>query len=451
MDQPADRSETPDSPEAEPRHDDESAEPGSTTATAVESAGSMFADPFGDGDAMTGQPPTAAAAGIAEDVALTNAAPTRESLFFDLDTEPDREAPPVSPVNSPVEVVSGYSDASGEPEDDSKLSGAQIVGSALEEIISDLAGSILRTAMSGLETRDWKPETGNWNLPRAVQAAGDVDSTSAELSNSAEDSQRTAPSGDDDHSYQWHAFQEDDDAAPVTLWEDETTAPAVVEVKAPPILPLAASRFQEDPTTRILEVSGSSHSGQVVPTESPTAPEGMLDYESVPAVIIRGGGWTFPVLCAGIGIIACCLLIPICDANRRAAYEKLRLWRDLESLQRQVAVNDQFLHKVADDPTLAERLAQRQLHKIRAGTHFLPLKDDATPGQEDAGFGSMSAFGIVAVPPPPPLAPYQPVSGPIARLCYNPHSRLYLMGAGMMLLAAGLVMGYGPIGAKTNQ
>jgi hypothetical protein len=180
----------------------------------------------------------------------------------------------------------------------------------------------------------------------------------------------------------------------------------------------------------------------------------MLDYESaagledagnlVPAGASRGGGWTIPVLCAGIGIIACCLLIPICDANRRAAYEKLRLRRDLESLQHQVATNDEFLRKVSDDPTLAERLAQRQLRKVRAGMHDVPLRGGAA--QTTAAFGSMSPFAIVAVPPPPPMAPYEPVGGRIATLCYNPHSRLYLMGAGLMLLAMGLVMGYVPLG-----
>src|SRR5437763_492680 len=113
---------------------------------------------------------------------------------------------------------------------------------------------------------------------------------------------------------------------------------------------------------------------------------------------LRGGGWTIPVLCVGVALIACCVLIPQADANRRLAYERAMLQADLESIEKQVAVNDQFLKKVADDPELAERLAQRQMKIIRAGTHVLDLKDDT----------KMSPFQLVTVAPPPPLPPYQP-------------------------------------------
>src|SRR5688500_14417327 len=43
--------------------------------------------------------------------------------------------------------------------------------------------------------------------------------------------------------------------------------------------------------------------------------------------------WTIPLLCAGIAILACCLLIPAADENRRLTWERERLKADLEQIQ----------------------------------------------------------------------------------------------------------------------
>jgi hypothetical protein len=150
----------------------------------------------------------------------------------------------------------------------------------------------------------------------------------------------------------------------------------------------------------------------------------------------RGGAFTIPALCAGIAIIAACLLIPQADANRRLAYERTRLQADLAAVEKQVGVNDEFLRKVADDPNLAERLAQRQMKIIREGNAVLNLKSDG--GEE------MSPFQLTAVAPAAQFPPYQPRGGILANLCYNPHTRLYLMGIGLMAMAGGLVLGFGP-------
>src|SRR6185312_4116438 len=40
-----------------------------------------------------------------------------------------------------------------------------------------------------------------------------------------------------------------------------------------------------------------------------------------------GGGWTVPILCAGVALIACCALIPQADSNRRLTYERQELQR----------------------------------------------------------------------------------------------------------------------------
>lgn len=150
----------------------------------------------------------------------------------------------------------------------------------------------------------------------------------------------------------------------------------------------------------------------------------------------RGGAFTIPLLCAGVAIIAACLLIPQADANRRLAYERLKLQADLQAVERQVETNDEFLRKVSEDPNLAERLAQRQMKIIRVGNEVLNLKSD---GEEE-----MSPFQLTAVAAPADLAPYAPRGGALADLCYNPKSRLYLMGIGLLAMAAGLVLGFGP-------
>jgi hypothetical protein len=152
-----------------------------------------------------------------------------------------------------------------------------------------------------------------------------------------------------------------------------------------------------------------------------------------------GGAFTLPMLCLGIAIIGCCVLIPQADENRRRVYQREMLRADLEHIEMQIAVNEAFLEKLADDPALAERLAQRQMKMVREGTGVLDYS-----GQGDGaggGFGEMSPFRIVSLPPPPPMPEYQPVPGPAMDLFRHPQTQLYLMGAGMLLIAGGLVLG----------
>jgi hypothetical protein len=158
--------------------------------------------------------------------------------------------------------------------------------------------------------------------------------------------------------------------------------------------------------------------------------------EAKPAATPAGGGlFTIPMMCLGIGIIACCVLIPAADENRRLAYERQKLQADLDQISRQIDVNNEFLKRVADDPTLSERLAQRQMKMVRQGTSVLELK-----GQFNR---DMSPFELVTLPPPPELAPYRPIGGELSTLCRSPRSQLYLMGCGLLLVASGLVMGTG--------
>src|SRR4051812_13842040 len=89
----------------------------------------------------------------------------------------------------------------------------------------------------------------------------------------------------------------------------------------------------------------------------------------------RGGGiLTIPLLCIGIATIACVTLLPLADENHQLAWEREKLKLDLAQLKEQGRVNDEFLQRVADDPTLAERLAGRQMKFIREGSSMLPLR-----------------------------------------------------------------------------
>lgn len=151
-----------------------------------------------------------------------------------------------------------------------------------------------------------------------------------------------------------------------------------------------------------------------------------------------GGWWTIPTLCAGLAIIACGVILPQTDANRRLAYEKQSLERDFVSVTRQVEVNEQFLSRVADDPNLAERLAQRQMKMYRQGTAVLNVGH----GTQARG-GEMSPFQLTAVIPPEPLPPYRSKGGTLATVFLHPKHGLWASGLGLFLAATGLVMGGG--------
>ena len=148
-------------------------------------------------------------------------------------------------------------------------------------------------------------------------------------------------------------------------------------------------------------------------------------------------GWTIMLISAGIGLIACCLLIPQSDENTLMAYDCQKLKLDLEHLDKQVAVNQEFINRLGRDPALAERLAQRQMKFIRSGTKVLELDERMLPGEE-------SPFSLVSIAPPPRLPPPQLRSGRMAELCRDPKIRLYTIGTGMMLIACGLVLGATP-------
>jgi hypothetical protein len=208
-------------------------------------------------------------------------------------------------------------------------------------------------------------------------------------------------------------------SAPAETWDPEKLASA-----------FALSPAGHSPSATAVSPSVTDHWPQAMgdcllppaPSPVPAAPAS------------TGGGWTIPLLCAGIALIAACVIIPLCDNNRHLAYERQRLKQELDYVMRQVDVNHDFLHEVSRDPTLAQRLAQRQMKVVREGTAVLQL-------QGEQGGNNVSPFLLVHVAPPPRLAPYRPLGGQLAQLCLNSKSQLYLLGTGLLLTAAGLVLG----------
>lgn len=133
-------------------------------------------------------------------------------------------------------------------------------------------------------------------------------------------------------------------------------------------------------------------------------------------------------------MIACAMILGQVESNRKLAWQREKLQRDYDYLQRQLKVNDKFLSEIQHDPTLAERVAQRQTKEVRAGTAVLSLPSLAT--QEER-----NPFLLVTIPPPAPLAPYQPRRSVLVWLCENEHRRLWVTAAGLICVAAGLVLG----------
>src|SRR5690348_7922344 len=152
------------------------------------------------------------------------------------------------------------------------------------------------------------------------------------------------------------------------------------------------------------------------------------------------GGWTIPILCVGLALLACCAIVPQVEENRQAVWEREKLARDLAHLDKQIEVNDEFLSKLGNDPALAERLAQRQMKMIRSGTGVLELKGDPVNPATAPAAEEMSPFLLVSVPPPAPLPDYKPSSG-VSQYFLEKRPSTYIMGGAFFLVAIALVVG----------
>lgn len=149
-----------------------------------------------------------------------------------------------------------------------------------------------------------------------------------------------------------------------------------------------------------------------------------------------GSWWTIPLMCAGLAMVACAILVPAADENRRAMHELAKIDQDVRHFEKQSEVNKQFLEHVSSDPALAERLALRQLRLVRPDSRLvqMPRKDDPF---------SMSPYALVSVDPPAPLPAYQPIGGFLARHFLDARGQIYFAGLGVLLTAAGVILGGG--------
>jgi hypothetical protein len=149
-----------------------------------------------------------------------------------------------------------------------------------------------------------------------------------------------------------------------------------------------------------------------------------------------GAWWTIPLMCAGIAIAACAVLVPAADENRRAMHELAKLEQEVTYFDQQSDVNQQFLQHVSTDPTLAERLAMRQLRLTRPTARIvqMPHKDDPF---------SMSPYALVSIDPPAPLPEYRSMGGMLGEWFLDAKRQTYLAGLGLLLTAAGVIFGGG--------
>lgn len=120
-------------------------------------------------------------------------------------------------------------------------------------------------------------------------------------------------------------------------------------------------------------------------------------------------------------------------------YERARLQAEFDGLERQVALNAEFLDRIHADRELAERLASRQSGRVADGMALLRQRQGET---NDLGRFARSPFALVAAEPEArPLVPVAAPGGKLATWCRNPRTRLGVLGGGLFACMIGLLGG----------
>ena len=150
-----------------------------------------------------------------------------------------------------------------------------------------------------------------------------------------------------------------------------------------------------------------------------------------------GVAWALPLLALGLGIVACCVILPIVDQNRELADERARLAAELSALERQVETNSDFIDRLHADPELARRLVYRQ--RPPAPKEGVALLDDGRSDPRQRF--KLSPFSLLATEPTIAPAPLQPSGGALASMCRDPRTKLAILGIGLMCCLLGLLTG----------
>jgi hypothetical protein len=152
----------------------------------------------------------------------------------------------------------------------------------------------------------------------------------------------------------------------------------------------------------------------------------------------RSSLWALPLLALGLGLVACGVLIPEAEENRRLADEHRLLLAEVEALDRQAALNEDFLSRLHGDADLVRRLVRRQTPVTEPAADsdvaFVPLSE-STGRFERSPFALLAAERVVAPPPT------RPSGGLLADLCRHPRMRLVTLGTGLLCCLVGLLSG----------
>jgi len=104
----------------------------------------------------------------------------------------------------------------------------------------------------------------------------------------------------------------------------------------------------------------------------------------------RGSLFTIPLVCLGLAVLAACLLIPAVDQNRRMAYDREQLRRDLAQLDQQIAVNLRA-------PFLLTRALLPAMKARRRGRIVHVGSISSTIGSANAAVYAASKWGLVGL------------------------------------------------------
>jgi len=141
---------------------------------------------------------------------------------------------------------------------------------------------------------------------------------------------------------------------------------------------------------------------------------------------------TFLLVLIGLVMIGLCVVIPAREANRQLAWDLQKLKNEVAHVEKQVAVNKDFLNSIPTDPALVDRLAMRQL-KLSDST-----KQEVRFDASGTGF-MLSPFALMRIGPAEQTGAYQPDWPITAQIFCTPSIRIFFLTGGLLLVGIGLL------------